>query len=39
MYQSIDIVEQRIEELDPELLAISLRDETTGQNIRWACED
>ena len=39
MDQSIDIVEQRIQELDPELLAILLRDETTGQNIRWACED
>ena len=39
MDQNIDIVEQRIQEIDPELLAILLRDETTGQNIRWACED
>ncbi|MBQ7437572.1 MAG: restriction endonuclease subunit M [Oscillospiraceae bacterium] len=39
MDHHIDIVEQQIHELDPELLSILLRDETTGQNIRWACED
>lgn len=39
MDHSIDIVEQQIHELDPELLSILLRDETTGQNIRWATED
>lgn len=39
MDHNIDIVEQQIHELDPELLAILLRDESTGQNIRWACED
>lgn len=39
MDQNIDIIERQIQELDPELLAILLRDETTGQNIRWACED
>lgn len=39
MDQSIDVIEQNILQLDPELLSILLRDETTGQNIRWACGD
>ena len=39
MDHTVDIVEQQIHELDPELLSILLRDETTGQNIRWACDD
>ena len=39
MDNNVDIVEQRIHELDPELLSILLRDETTDQNIRWACDD
>lgn len=39
MDQNIDIIEQRIQELDSELLTILLKDNTTGQNIRWACED
>ena len=39
MDNNIDIVEQQIHELDPELLSILLRDETTSQNIRWACDD
>ena len=36
---NIDIIEQRVLDLDPELLDILLRDETTGLNIRWATDD
>lgn len=36
MDQSVDAIEQIIQELDPKLLSILLRDETTGLNIHWA---
>ncbi len=39
MDQNIDVLEQNIVDLEPSLLAILLRDETTGQNIRWGTSD
>ncbi len=39
MDHSIDVLEQNIVDLEPTLLAILLRDETTGQNIRWGTSD
>ncbi|MBR0161978.1 MAG: restriction endonuclease subunit M [Oscillospiraceae bacterium] len=39
MDHEIDIVEQRLHDLNPGLLEILLRDNTTGEYIRWACDD
>lgn len=37
--QGIDIVEQNIADLSPELLNTLLKDRTTGKNIRWATDN
>lgn len=34
----IDILEQNIYDLDPEILALLLQDRTTEKNILWACD-
>ena len=39
MDNKVDVLEQNIADLEPSLLAILLRDETTGQNIRWGTDD
>ena len=34
----IDVLEQSIYDLDPEILALLLQDRTTEKNILWACD-
>ena len=35
----IDILEQNIWEISPNLLNLLLKDKTTGKNIKWACDE